>query len=301
MILSASKFYSSGTDSTDMALEAAFFPKLKMRNGTFKLTQPSRFQELEAAFRPYVEERADSLREVLDVGVSTGLTTVELARFLTDCGGAPSIVATDLFIEAHIVELVPGFTVFCDPEGWPLQYDVRGIAVRPWVRRLDYVTLAFIPLMLGRSVLRPRLRSRIMAGMSRPVQMITRSLPSNGEIEFVENDIMCRSDRFIRRFDMVRAANILNTGYFSPDQIHIAIENIHSYLRGPGALLMIARTNRARENAGTLFGLNGNGSFTALERVGGGSEIERLVLDFRAPATADGFVSSLVIDKAPRM
>jgi hypothetical protein len=287
MTLSASKFYSSDTDTTDAALESAFFAKLKMRNGTFKLTQPSRFQELEVAFRPYIEERADTLREILDVGVSTGLTTVELARFLKDCGAAASIIATDLFIEAHIVELAPDFRVFCDPEGWPLQYDVRGITVRPWVRRLDYVTLAFIPLMLGRSVLQPRLRSRIRAGMSRPVQMITRSLPSNGEIVFIENDIMCQSERFIHRFDMVRAANILNTGYFSPDQIHIAIENIHSYLRGPGALLMIARTNRARENAGSLFELNGNGSFAVLERVGGGSEIERLVLDFR-PATADG-------------
>jgi hypothetical protein len=289
MTLSASKFYSSGTDTTDVALESAFFANLKMRNGTFKLTQPSRFRDLEAAFRPYVEERVGSLREVLDVGVSVGITTVELASFLTDCGGAPSIVATDLFIEAHIVEVVPGFRVFCDPEGWPLQYDVRGVAVRPWVRKLDYVTLAFIPLMLGRIALRPFLRSRIGAGMSRPVQMITRSLPSNGEIVFVENDIMRRSECFIRRFDMVRAANILNTGYFSPDQIHTAIANIHSYLRGPGALLMIARTNRARENAGTLFELNSNGSFAALERVGGGSEIESLVLDFRAPATADGY------------
>ncbi|TCN31443.1 ATP-binding protein [Sinorhizobium americanum] len=293
MNLSASEFYSSGADTTDVVLESAFFAKLKMRNGTFKLTQPSRFQELEVAVRPHVEERAGSLREVLDVGVSTGLTTVELAKFLGDCGSAASITATDLFIEAHIVELFPGFRVFCDPEGWPLQYDLRGVAIRPWIRRLDYVTLAFIPLMLGRSMLKARLRSRISAGVSRPVRMITRSLPSNGAIVFVENDIMCRSERFIRRFDMIRAANILNKGYFSPDQIVIAIGNIHAYLRGPGALLIVGRTNRAGENAATLFELNRDGSFTALERVGGGSEIERLVLDFRCPRLRTA------IDRAP--
>ncbi|APG88673.1 ATPGTP-binding protein (plasmid) [Sinorhizobium americanum CCGM7] len=281
MTLSASKFYSSGAETIDVALESGFFAKLKMRNGTFKLTQPSRFQELEVAFRPYVKERVVSLTEVLDVGVSTGLTTVELARFLADCGAASRIVATDLFIEAHIVELASWFRVFCDSEGWPLQYDVWGISFRPWIRRLDYVTLAFVPLVLGRSVLWPRLRSRIRAGGSRPVQMITRSLPSNSEIVFVENDIMCRAEDFTRRFDMVRAANILNIGYFSQEQIHSAIGNIHSYLRGPGALLILARTNRARENAGTLFELCENGSFAALERVGGGSEIEKLVLDFR--------------------
>ncbi|PDT52901.1 MULTISPECIES: ATP-binding protein [Sinorhizobium] len=293
MNLSASEFYSSGVDTTDAVLESAFFAKLKMRNGTFKLTQPSRFQELEVAFRPHAQERAGSLREVLDVGVSTGLTTVELARFLSDCGSAASITATDLFIEAHIVELFPWFRVFCDPGGWPLQYDLRGIAIRPWIRRLDYVTLAFIPLMLSRSILQSRLRSRISAGVSTPVRMVTRSLPPNGAIVFVENDIMRQSERFIRRFDMIRAANILNTGYFSADQLHVAIENIQAYLHGPGALLMIARTNRAGENAATLFELDEEGSFTALERVGGGSEIERLVLDFRGPqpSTAIGALS----------
>ncbi|MBB4186324.1 hypothetical protein GGE07_002983 [Sinorhizobium terangae] len=282
MTVSASKFYSSSADTIDSASESAFFAKLKMRNGTFKLTRPSRFRELEVAFRPLIEQRTGSLHEVLDVGVSTGLTTVELASFLKGCGAAARITATDLFIEAHIVELGPGLKILCDPEGWPLQYDVSGIIIRPWVRRLDYVTLAFIPLVLGRKLLRPRLRSRIRAGMSRPVKMITRSLPSNGEIEFEENDIMRRSQHFVRRFDLVRAANILNTNYFSPDQIRTAIGNIHSYLRGPGALVMIARTNRAQENAGTLFELKEDGSFAVLERVGGGSEIEKLVLDFRA-------------------
>lgn len=44
----------------------------------------------------------------------------------------------------------------------------------------------------------------------------------------------------------------------------------------------MTRTNRAQENAGTLFELKEDGSFAALERVGGGSEIEKLLLDFRA-------------------
>jgi hypothetical protein len=254
-----------------------------MRNGTFKLTQPSRFRELEVAFRPFIAERAAFLHDILDVGVSTGLTTVELSKFLERCGATVHITATDLFVEAHIVEFAPGVTVFCDPEGWPLQYDLRGVTIRPWIRRLDYVTLAFAPLLLARVLLQPRLRARVRAGKSRQVQMITRSLPENGKINFVEDDIMSRSQHLAGRFDLVRAANILNTNYFSLDQIRTAIGNIHSYLRGPGALVVVTRTNRAQENAGTLFELKEDGSFAALERVGGGSEIEKLLLDFRAP------------------
>ncbi|YCI04440.1 ATP-binding protein [Ensifer sp. D2-11] len=283
MTVSAKKFYSLSSNTIDLVSESAFFARLKMRNGTFKLTQPSRFRELEVAFRPFIAERAASLHDILDVGVSTGLTTVELSKFLESCGATVHITATDLFVEAHIVEFAPGVTVFCDPEGWPLQYDLRGVTVRPWIRRLDYVTLAFAPLMLARVLLQPRLRARVRAGKSKQVQMITRSLPENGKINFVEDDIMSRSQHLAGRFDLVRAANILNTNYFSLDQIRTAIENIHSYLRGPGALFVVTRTNRAQENAGTLFELKEDGSFAALERVGGGSEIEKLLLDFRAP------------------
>jgi len=282
MTVSAKKFYSLSSNTFDLVSESAFFARLKMRNGTFKLTQPSRFRELEVAFRPFIAERATFLHDILDVGVSTGLTTVELSKFLESCGAAVHITATDLFVEAHIVEFSPGITVFCDPEGWPLQYDLRGVAVRPWIRRLDYVTLAFAPLLLARVLLQPLLRDRVREGKSRQVQMITRSLPENGKINFVEDDIMSRSQHLAGRFDLVRATNILNTNYFSLDQIRTAIENIHSYLRGPGALVVVTRTNRAQENAGTLFELKEDGSFAALERVGGGSEIEKLLLDFRA-------------------
>ncbi len=281
MTVSARKFYSANFNEADLAAESAFFSRLKMRNGTFKLTQVSRFRELEVAFRSIIMDRAHSLHQVLDVGVSTGLTTVELAHFLKDCGATVQITATDLFVQAHIVELFPEVTVFCDPEGWPLQYELFGVPIRPWIRRLDYATLAFIPLLLARTMLQPRLCSRIRAGRSDKVQMITRSLPEHCEIDFIEDDIMSRSEHLRGRFDLVRAANILNTNYFSVDQLKTAIANVHSYLRGPGAMVMVTRTSRTQENNGTLFELKDDGSFAVLGRVRGGSEIESLLLDFR--------------------
>jgi hypothetical protein len=281
MTVSARKFYSGNFNAADLAAESAFFSRLKMRNGTFKLTQVSRFRELEVAFRSIIMDRAHSLHQVLDVGVSTGLTTVELAHFLKDCGATVQITATDLFVQAHIVELFPEVTVFCDPEGWPLQYELFGVPIRPWIRRLDYATFAFIPLLLARTTLQPRLCSRIRAGRSNKVQMITRSLPQHCEIDFIEDDIMSPSEHLRGRFDLVRAANILNTNYFSVDQLKTAIANVYSYLRGPGAMVMVTRTSRTQENNGTLFELKDDGSFAVLGRVRGGSEIERLLLDFR--------------------
>jgi hypothetical protein len=111
--------------------------------------------------------------------------------------------------------------------------------------------------------------------------MITRSLPQHCEIDFIEDDIMSPSEHLRGRFDLVRAANILNTNYFSVDQLKTAIANVYSYLRGPGAMVMVTRTSRTQENNGTLFELKDDGSFAVLGRVRGGSEIERLLLDFR--------------------
>ncbi|WP_105432648.1 MULTISPECIES: ATP-binding protein [Neorhizobium] len=281
MTVSARKFYSLSDNAAELALESAFFAQLKMRNGTFKLTRAARFRDVEIAIRPAITERASSLRQVLDVGVSTGLTTVELAQFLRKCAAPARVTATDLFIHAHIVEVGQTVAVFCDPEGWPLQYEFFGMAIRPWIRRLDYVTLAFIPRLLARAYLQPRLCRRIRAGLSRRVQMITRSLPQDGEITFIEDDIMIPSQHLRGKFDLVRAANILNRNYFSDDQLKTAIGNIHSYLRGPGALVLLTRTNRSQENAGTLFELKEDSSLAVVRRVGGGSEVEKLLLDFR--------------------
>ncbi len=261
----------------DAAEEAATFAKLKMRNGTFKMTRPFRFKDLEAAISPFVANMArDS--EVLDIGVSTGITAVELSDYMRSSGISAPLTATDIFIDAFIVQICPGFTVLCDGEGWPLQYELRRFPLRPWIRRLDYITLAFVPLVVVRRILQPRLKAAVRSGRGARVQMTTRLLPQGADIRFVENDITVRSPAFVGRFGFARAANILNLGYFPPEQIQVALSNIRSYLRGAGSLLLVTRTDEAGKNNGTLFELAKNSRFRPLVRIGRGSEIEHLVV-----------------------
>jgi SAM-dependent methyltransferase len=278
MTVTAKRFFSSPGSQADLALECEFFSNLKMRNGTFKLTRPSRFATLEAEFGPIVRDRVKhGPCAVLDIGASTGLTTVELADFLRAQGAVPQVVGTDLFIEAHLVDLAPGIHVLSDPEGWPLQYGVAGIGIRAWVRRLDFITLAALPLLLARSLLQSRLRRRIAAGATESVRMESRAL-SGRPIRLLENDIFVPETGFEQRFDFIRAANILNLGYFGPDRLRIAIANIRAYCRGPGALLLVVKTAGQRHD-GTLFELGEAGIFKVLARIGNGSEIEGLVLE----------------------
>ena len=276
MTSTAKQFFLVERRQADPVAESRFFSSLKMRNGTFKLTQPSRFAALEAEFRSVLANRAPHFRHVLDVGVSTGLTTIELADFLRAQGASAQVVGTDLFVQAHLVEIAPGLRVLADADGWPLQYDVAGRPIRAWIRRLDYVTLMVAPRFFARSALRPRLRRMIAEGRSLSVRMETTGLAERN-IELVENDIFVPTSRFVGRFDFIRAANILNLNYFPAKRIREGISNIRSYCCGARSLVLVARSKGSHHD-GTLFELGEDGTFAVRARVGNGSEIEALVL-----------------------
>jgi SAM-dependent methyltransferase len=287
MTLTAKDFFAHHAAEADLALESAFFSGLKMRNGTFKLTRPSRFAGLDTLLGPHVRKRLQQRCAVLDIGASTGLTTIELADSLTGLGATPQIVATDLFLDAHLVDLAPGVHVLADPLGWPLQYGIGGRGIRAWVRRLDYVTLAVLPRLLARALLQDRLRKRIAAGTTQPVRMESRALRGR-PIQLVQSDIFELEPAFERQFDFVRAANLLNLGYFAPERIRQAIAHIRLYCRGAGALLLVVKTVGTRHD-GSLFEMLPSGQFVVLARIGGGSEIEGLVVE--APAAESRKVS----------
>jgi SAM-dependent methyltransferase len=278
MALTAGTFFSQTIGEFDPNNEAAFYGALKMRNGTFKLTRASRFSQIENDLGNIFAKKAGAISSVLDVGASTGITTLEFADFLKSKGSSAKITATDLFIDAHIVCLWKNFQILVDRKGWPLQYDVFGIAVRPWIRRLDYATLAFIPRMVAHAMFEKRAATLIAKGQSTPVKLISKRLISRPEITFIENDIFQTTPELINQFDLIRAANILNKNYFSNQNLSKAIDNIRSYLRSTGGLLLVTRTNADQKNSGTLFELDAQKTFRVLARIGAGSEIEDLVL-----------------------
>jgi hypothetical protein len=280
--LTARRFFSIEPIRVDPVKECEFFSSLKMRNGTFKLTRPSRFAGVEAEIRSVIGRRAKSIRQVLDVGASIGRTTIELADFLCSLGASPQVVGTDLFVDAHLVEVAPGVRILTDAQGWPLQYDVAGLAVRAWGRRLDYLTLTVVPRLIVRALLRPRLSRMIAEARTTPLRMESPALAGRN-IELVENDIFVPTPIFFGRFDFIRAANILNNGYFPADQLAVAISNIRSYCRGPGALVLVLRSKGAKHN-GSLFELGTDGKFGLKGRVGSGSEIEPLILGDKTAA-----------------
>lgn len=285
MSITATKFFSAEPNSLSFKVEDRFFTDLKTSNNTFKRTATDRFEQLDDHCLKYFEKLPVELREVLDIAVSSGSTTLALSDRLSRAGRTPRITGTDISLTAHLVQVAPNFRVLVDERGHPLQYELLGRAVRAWTRRADY----FTGMVLFRTMLRLASRDRIRTSLERAeqlrtVRLLSPRLNDRHDITIERNDIFQRTPHFDGRFDFIRAANILNRGYFEDKALRRALGNIAHYLSGPGALLLVARSV-GNQTAGTLFNLSQDGRrLQVVSRIGAGSEIEALVLATSVPS-----------------
>lgn len=284
MTITASKFFALDPGRLTPEVEDRFFTDLKTQNSTFKRTGRARLNDVDACCVRNLAAAAARIERVLDIGISSGTSTLDLHDHLRAAGHAPRIIGTDLALDGYIVPALPGLRVLSDPGGHPMQYDLLGRAIRSWERRADYLTgMIAVRRMLARFT-RRAVQARLEDGHgAQPVRLLSPRLKGHPAITVEVNDIFARTDRFVRRFDFVRAANILNLGYFSEAELRRALSNIFSYLSGGGAWLLVARS-KGSANAATLFRLSPDGRrLLVMDRVGGGSEIERLVLSTPLP------------------
>jgi hypothetical protein len=205
------------------------------------------------------------------------------------------MTATDLTMTVYLVRLLSWLHVLVEKEGFPLQYDVFGFVWRPRCRIRFYVFGNGFLTMLWHIVYREVARrfdlmNRLKSLQGNPppiddpvikaqIKLVTYRLRDKKDIELLDDDITGPTPSHLRgRFQVVRAANILNRGYFPAQQLRAAVRNLRDRLIGPGAFLLIVRTEETGSNHGSIFRLDANGSFGVLARVGRGSEIEDIVL-----------------------
>jgi hypothetical protein len=259
--------------------EREFFNHIKLSNGTFKVTSAGRLDDLNLEMIKVWHEFKSRPVELMDVGVSSGITTMEWLEMLRRCGADVRIVATDLQLSARLVRLLPGCDVLLDCFGNPLQYSIGRLAVRPWNKNIDIAT--------GFAVIREITKAlyRIISRLRPPqdgqdVLLISRRFEHRDEITFCQDDVMGDvAGEFVRRFQVVRVANLLNRAYFSEELIRKAVSNLRRRLAGDGSFLIVNRTHADGRNHGTIFRLSREGSFEVRSRIGMGSEIEPIVLN----------------------
>ena len=195
--------------------ERRFFAKLRLPNGTWKTTYPNRLDDLNQRLLEFLP-RGRRL-DVMDVAVSSGVSTLEWSDQLASNGFHHRLVAGDLIIEGRLRSWGGRLAVLFDDSGEePLLLEVGPVTLpvrsERWLIRMV------------RPILSPLLRA-IPGGRGRPIPLVAAELRRRPEIEVVRDDVTVPG-RFPSEFDVVRAANLVQPAYFDEPTMRRALANL---------------------------------------------------------------------------
>jgi glycosyltransferase involved in cell wall biosynthesis len=278
--------------------EPAFYGRLQLPNRTFKTTAPNRLDDVNELVNPLLPR--DRRLRVMDVAVSSGITSAEWAEQLTRRGVEHEFIAGDLALEGFLLTAGRHVAILWEQSGYPLavQFGPGTFYVQRTQRRLPTLLLDEPLHLLYRLASRlrpaaPEAPPAPWALRARPVRLVTRRLLNDSHVRLIRDDI-AQPGRFIDQIDVCRAANILNRAYFSDSEIQSMARNLVARLRS-GGLLIVCRTPDdagSRGNRTTVFRLN-DGGLDVVARLNGGSEVEDLILSgSQEPAQPFGTISS---------
>ncbi|MDT5123033.1 MAG: hypothetical protein QOC96_2515 [Acidobacteriota bacterium] len=277
-------------------LERDFFSSIRLRNGTYKYTYSHRLDDVNESVMGLLPQ-ARPLR-LMDVAVSSGISTLEWVAALEHAGIKHEMVAGDLSVNAYLLSVGKHLHALTDATGYPLQFDLFGKAIPnpPWRR---HRALYFFPLRLLNKALAAKFgeavddHSKAMKEQSaapnsvncQRIALVSPRLQQQAGLQVVEDDILSDTPPTADGFHVLRAANILNRSYFDDETlVHIA-NNLRRRLT-PGGLFIVCRTDDTGVNHGTVFALTSSGEFEDVARIGNGSEVERLILELPPPEEA---------------
>ena len=266
--------YLTARQAGELAVEDEFFWQLQLASGVFKATNRNRFDDTFALLRRAVPAALGQLR-VLDVACSSGISTVELHRALARPGLTIETVGTDLTTKVLHATVAGGAALIYDLEGHILGAEIDGMIIN---RHPNRAVRLHHPWRVHRA--RQLIAAHDRAGGFRPaaaatvteVPLVSSAVARTPGVQVVEEDLL--RPQVAGQFDLIRAANVLNRGYFSDAQLRSCVAALLGRLR-PDALLFVVRT-AGTVNHGTLWRLADTGP-TPIDRIGDGCEISALV------------------------
>ena len=265
------------------ALETVFFKSVGLPNGTWKTTSHHRLDDLNALVQQHLPSRRPL--DIMDVACSSAVSSVEWLESLEAAGIDCRMTAGDASVNAFVLSIGRNLHALVDRHGRTMQYEIGGVGLEVPLRKrkiprygAQVLWIKALAHLLGPTLSDPKRAARgARWGMRwRPVQLVSPSIRRRRHIEVVEDDILVNRS-YVRCFDVVRAANILNLGYFDVPTLTAMLTNLRERLRD-GGRLVVCRTDHQNVNNGTVFGLDEARNLRVLARINAGSEIEPVAL-----------------------
>lgn len=253
-------------------LEERFFRDLRMPNGTYKTTAAGRLATFDELILRHLRGR--SQLTILDVGIASGITTLDLATRLQEIGCRYRIVATDRYLHAKLLRLAPGVDALLAADG-----DILQLSLGSWTRPLPQGTSrgkgAFLQVGLG--VIAALVHRWNLA--SDDIVLVTAGIRNSDMIDLVEQDIeQFRSD-WENEFDLIRAANVLNRSYFGLERLAAIVGHLARYLKDGGLLAVCRSDDIGDRHHGNVFVKDTHcGRMKRIDQMGAGSEVGEIVL-----------------------
>ncbi len=254
-----------------LALEERFFRSLRMPNGTYKTTSASRLTEFDSLLIKHLDGEKE-LR-VLDVGVASAVTTLDLLDNMERGGRNARVVALDRYVYARLKSLGSGIEVLSTINDEILQI-VWGDRVRPLPQGESKIKRGALMAVMGLV----GMAARAFGSVGSEVALVTAQARNHPGLELVEQDIGAPRTGWVSHFDAVRAANVLNLAYFTEAELAGMIRNISSYLKEDGLLAVCRTDEETGAHNGTIFRKDSQtGVLRSIDQLGKGSEIADIV------------------------
>ncbi len=259
-------------ESTSDAVDISYFDNIRLSNGVYRTTSPRRLDDINAAASRYIAKH--HLPRVLDVGASSGVSSAEWSASVLDAGIEHDLYVSDLAMWGLQTGFL-GVSVLYEACEKPslLQVDVGGVAFPNssgsfWRNRIFRAVNAMLP-------------HKRIAAAAQPVMLVGPSIrryaAARRRVSFIQlNMFRISSSPEGAPYQAIRAANVLNKGYFPDDELVVAYRNLLTIL-DDGGVLILARTVKDGSNHGSIYVRSGK-RLDCVAKIGGGYEADELLL-----------------------
>lgn len=263
-------------------IEKKFYSSIQLPNGTYKETNPHRLDDVNDVIIKHFKNTNGTCSRILDVGISSGISTLELHEIMEKNSFHVQITAVDLLIHAYITRLFYGIYALLDGQANILQIDLCGYGIGHWYKNpknfKDMLKLNFdrFYAFFMKKGIEAKIRKYDKDSKKLiKVKLLSHRLLKNHDIGLFEYDILnSLPEEHRHAYDYIRVANILNLLYFSENDILSAVKNLKDCLRGRNSVLCIVRTDFNGSNHGSVYSLDSREKLQKVLSINNGSEID---------------------------